>query len=296
MGSTERFPLQFASLPCLGGGRIGWREAGAAHPGAVALVLLHGIGSGAASWQAQFEAFGSQRRVLAWDAPGYGESAALPDDAPLGADYALALSQWLAAAGVQDMVLVGHSLGALMAAAWAADWTAQPGPRPRARLRALVLACPARGYGRAEPAAREAKWRERIEAIERHGPAGLAAARAANLCTPDAPAEVVEHVRANMARITPRGYAQAAHLLAHDDLASRLGRIDRAATALHVIAGALDRITPPEACAELAREAHAPFTLLPGAAHACYVEQPAAFDDALARVLATVATPASAAL
>lgn len=270
-------------------GRIAWREAGGARTGLPALVLLHGIGSGAGSWQAQLDGFGARgQHVLAWDAPGYGESAALAGDAPLGADYAQALSQWLAAAGVDDLVLVGHSLGALMACAWAVN--------PSVRLRALVLACPARGYGLAEPGLREAKWRERIESITRLGPAGLAAERAARLCAPGAPAEVVERVRTNMARVTPRGYAQAAHLLAYDDLASHLARAERGTTAVHVVAGALDRVTPPEACAALAREAGVPFTLLEGVAHACYVENPVAFDAALEPVLAAAAAaPARAA-
>lgn len=269
-------------------GRVGWREAGSARSGQPALVLLHGIGSGAASWQAQLDGFGERgQRVLAWDAPGYGESTALPGDRPLGADYAQALSQWLAAAGVDELVLVGHSLGALMACAWAS--------RTGAKLRALVLACPARGYGLAEAGVREAKWHERIEAITRLGPAGLAAERAARLCAPGAPADVVERVRSNMARVTPRGYAQAAHLLAYDDLASHLARVDRSTTAVHVVAAALDRITPPEACAALAREAGVPFTLIEGVAHACYVENPPAFDAALEPVLAAAAVPANAA-
>lgn len=278
--SAERQPQQrFATIAH---GRIGWRETGSAHAGLPALVLLHGIGSGAASWQAQLDGFSKRgRRVLAWDAPGYGESAGLPGDRPLGADYAQALSQWLAAAGVDELVLVGHSLGALIACAWAAQ--------PNTKLRALVLACPARGYGLAEAGVREAKWRERIEAITRLGPAGLAAERAARLCAPGAPAEAVERVRVNMARVTPRGYSQAAHLLAYDDLAGHLARVPRGTTAVHVLAAALDRITPPEACADLAREAGAPFTLLEGVAHACYVENPTAFDAALEPVLAAAA-------
>lgn len=286
MNSGQHPQQRFAALAH---GRIAWREAGNARAGLPALVLLHGIGSGAASWQAQLDDFSERgMRVLAWDAPGYGESAALPCSAPLGADYAQAISQWLAAAGVNDLVLVGHSLGALMACAWAVT--------PRVKLRALVLACPARGYGLAEAGVREAKWRERVEAITRLGAEGLAAERAARLCAPGAPAEVVDRVRANMARVTPGGYAQAAHLLAYDDLPSHLGRVERSTTAVHVVAGAQDRITPPDACAALAREAGAPFTLLEGVAHACYVENPAAFDAALKHVLAAAAAaPAHAA-
>lgn len=39
-----------------------------------AVVLLHGIGSGAASWLQVAQHLAAQARVIAWDAPGYGDS------------------------------------------------------------------------------------------------------------------------------------------------------------------------------------------------------------------------------
>ena len=53
---------------------VSYREVDSADNSALPLVLLHGIGSGAASWVQQFEGLGATRRVLAWDAPGYGAS------------------------------------------------------------------------------------------------------------------------------------------------------------------------------------------------------------------------------
>src|SRR5215510_9942561 len=94
-------------------GDITWREAG----NGPALVLLHGIGSGAASWLGQFEGFGDRYRVLAWDAPGYGESAPLDELKPLAAHYEQAVAEWLDAAQVSSAIVVGHSLGAIVAAA-----------------------------------------------------------------------------------------------------------------------------------------------------------------------------------
>ena len=48
---------------------IAYRETGAGP----ALVLLHGIGSGSAGWLFQLETLKGYR-LIAWDAPGYGES------------------------------------------------------------------------------------------------------------------------------------------------------------------------------------------------------------------------------
>lgn len=252
-------------------GRIAFREAGRGTP----LVLLHGIGAGAASWGGQFDAFAAHHRVIAWDAPGYGSSAPLTVREPLAVDYARALDALLDAIDVGAATVVGHSLGALKAAHWAAT-TRRP-------VSGLVLASPARGYASAAPDVREGKFRERVELVERLGVEGLAAQRSAGLCAPHASAEAVAIVRENMARITPGGYAQAAWMLAHDDLMPALRRGPKP---LAVLCGEFDRTTPPEACEKVAQASGAPFVLMKGVAHACYVEDPAQFNAALEHVLA----------
>uniref|UniRef100_UPI000E2F4C5A alpha/beta fold hydrolase n=1 Tax=Serratia marcescens TaxID=615 RepID=UPI000E2F4C5A len=102
-------------------------------------------------------------RVLDWDMPGYGESpmlAATPADA---GDYADALARMLDRAGVEQTILVGHSLGALVAAAFAAKY-------PQ-RVLYLVLADVAQGYGQAEAAQREKVWQGRQQQIALGGEA-----------------------------------------------------------------------------------------------------------------------------
>ena len=261
--TQQGFALQRVALMH---GDLAWREAGRGLP----LVLLHGIGSGSGSWGAQMSALSASFRVVAWDAPGYGDSAPLAETKPLARDYALVLSEFLARLGIDELVLVGHSLGAIVAAAWAAE--------PSATLHALVLVSPARGYGLAPVAQREAKLRERIDLVERLGIAGLAAQRSAGLCAPGAPAAAVEQVRLNMARATAGGYSQAAHMLADDDLLSHLRRVK---VPVAVLCGELDTVTPPSACEQVANDIAAPFALLHGVAHACYVEDAAQFNAAL---------------
>lgn len=273
----------------LRGARLTWREAGRGP----ALVLLHGIGSGALAWAAQLDAFAPTHRVLAWDAPGYGDSAPLSQARPLAADYAAVLAQWLAALSIERCTLVGHSLGALVAAAFAAraddadaDADAAPPthatPRREPLVSAVVLACPALGYGDAAPDVRAAKWRERVELIERLGASGLAAERAARLCSPVAAPAHVELVRWNMARVTPLGYAQAAHMLAHEQLRRHARRI---AAPLAIVCAELDTVTPASAAQALAHELGVPCHRLAGAAHACYVEHAARFNDTLGALL-----------
>ena len=92
MGQADRAsPVQRVDTPL---GSIAYRQAGR---GAITHVLLHGIGSASASWDAQLT--WSQDRsdvgVLAWDAPGYGASTPVGPLKPQASDYAARLWAWL---------------------------------------------------------------------------------------------------------------------------------------------------------------------------------------------------------
>ncbi|RQR64696.1 alpha/beta fold hydrolase [Burkholderia sp. Bp9125] len=267
----ERFPEQRS--PAGAAGTIGYREAGAQHAGralagrTLPVVLLHGIGSGAASWVRQLDALGASRRVLAWDAPGYGVSTPVHGASPVAADYAAALGAWLDALGIERCVLVGHSLGAIVAGGFA---RALP-----ARVAGLLLISPAGGYGSAPAETRDARRDARLAMLAELGPAGLAAQRSGNMLSGNASEDARAWVRWNMARIVPAGYAQATHLLANADLAADLAGV-RGRTAVAV--GASDAITPPAACERIAAAAQVGLQVIPQAGHAGYVEAPAVYS------------------
>ena len=162
-----QFPEHLIALP--GGAQAAWREAGDTASD-FAVVMLHGISSGAASWLDVALALAPRTRVLAWDAPGYGRSTPLAPDAPTGADYARMLEQSLQALGVRRCLLVGHSLGALMGTPWAVQAGA-------GRVQQLVLISPAGGYGAPGMGEQQAKVRQgRLAALQEKGIEGLAAA------------------------------------------------------------------------------------------------------------------------
>jgi pimeloyl-ACP methyl ester carboxylesterase len=219
--------------------------------------------------------------VLAWDAPGYGASASVASPEPLAPDYAEVVAEWLLALGVRECTVLGHSLGAMVAACFAAQFAGRHG----IVVRALLLASPALGYGDRPEAERSSRWRERVDLVQRLGPAAMAAERAPRLCTEQADGASLGLVEANMARVTPGGYAQAAHMLAFDSLAPCAARVR---IPLHVLCGALDRITPAAASGAFADALGAAFHLISGAAHACYVEHAADFNTAVRAILAQV--------
>ena len=247
-------------------GVIGYREAGASHTRTLPVVLLHGIGSGAASWAHQLEALGAKRRVFAWDAPGYGASSRVSNDSPVADDYAKALKAWLDALDIHRCVIVGHSLGAIIAGSFALS-------APE-RVAGLMLISPASGYGAASKEVRESKRDARLKMLAELGPEGLARERSANMLSPYADDEAREWVRWNMARIVPEGYAQATHLLANADLAADVVRFHGR---IAVAVGADDTITPPAACESIARAANVSLQVMPRAGHAGYIESPAAY-------------------
>ncbi|OLL31900.1 alpha/beta hydrolase [Burkholderia sp. SRS-W-2-2016] len=263
-----RYPAQQSSLAAQR--VLSYREADCAadraEDRALPLVLLHGIGSGAASWVQQFDALGDSRRVLAWDAPGYGASTPVAAASPVARDYAEVLKEWLDAQRIERCVLVGHSLGAIVAGAFAA---AQPG-----YLAGLLLLSPAGGYGAAAADVRDSKRDQRLAMLNELGPQGLADKRSGNMLSAQASDEARAWVRWNMSRVIPHGYAQATHLLANADLAADLARYEGR---ICVAVGAEDRITTPEACERIAQVARTRLQIVPGAGHAGYIEAPAAY-------------------
>ncbi|RMH46871.1 MAG: alpha/beta fold hydrolase [Alphaproteobacteria bacterium] len=244
-------------------------------PGAT-LVLLHGIGSNAQSFTRLMHRLDPALRVIAWNAPGYGASTPLAADWPMAADYAAALRRLADACAPGPIVLLGHSLGCLIAAAFAVM-------EPR-RVAGLVLASPARGHGVAPGGDPGPAARARIAELERLGPATLAARRAPRLLhAPERRPDLLAEVTAAMARVSLPGYAQAARMLASGRLEDDAARL---AVPTDVIVGAEDRITPPDAAASvhaaLPPAIRGQLRLVPGAGHALCLEAP----DAVAGIVA----------
>ncbi len=252
-------------------GRISYRQAG---EGGLVHVLLHGIGSASGSWQAQLEAAQgrSDMRLLAWDAPGYGQSDPVADSHPDADAYARRLWAWLDALQVRGpVVLVGHSLGAIMAARAALQHSA--------RIKRLLFLSPARGYGQAPEAERERVMTHRLTQLAQLGPEGLARSRAAAMLSAQARPEWIEQVRRNMAAIQPSGYTQAVHLLVGASLTSDLIKLRDLKMSMVVASGQADTVTTPQACDEVAAAAGVSRISLGPIGHACAIEAAQAVMD-----------------
>jgi pimeloyl-ACP methyl ester carboxylesterase len=248
--------------------------------GALPLVLLHGIGSNAQSFAPLMQALDARFPVFAWDAPGYGNSQPLPVEWPDASDYAAALERLLAGLGITRCVLVGHSLGCLMAARFALV-------SPKC-VATLVLISPALGYGAEKGAPLPNGAALRIMELDRLGPAKFASVRARNLVAdPEAQPEVVRAVAEAMAAIKRPGYDQAVRLLAVGRILDDAAKLEVPAA---ILVGAQDRITPPANCrraleALAGGAARHVYQEIPNAGHAVCQEQPAAIARAITEIV-----------
>ena len=235
-------------------GSLSYRETGAGQ----ALVLLHGIGSGSASWLNQLETLQGYR-LIAWDAPGYEDSDFLQKEKPLPSDYAGALHAFLDRLLLKDVVIVGNSLGCLMAVA---DAAAHP-----ERVRSMILLSPAAGN-----AGDESKQRDRLKQFEELGPEGLAEKRSPTLVGKASPREAVDLMAWTQRRIRPQGYRQAVHCLTHGRLAEDARKFPKKVL---VACGSEDIVTPEAGCKAVAAAfPRAEYRSLPGIGHVPHIEAP----------------------
>jgi pimeloyl-ACP methyl ester carboxylesterase len=234
-----------------------------------AFVLLHGIGSRADSFRPLLDALDPTHAVIAWDAPGYGPSAPLGEEWPTPQDYAEALEALLTELDVQNAVLIGHSLGTLIAASHTRHYGE--------RLAGLVLMSPALGFGAPRGGPMSIAARARLDEFEALGADAYAAKRAPQLVhDPAGHPELVGALAKSMATMRQPGYGQAVRMLASGRLLDdvRLLRLP-----LLILCGEEDAITPPD-MARRASTTHAEaggahaarLVLVPAAGHMIYLE------------------------
>ncbi|MGA9916148.1 alpha/beta fold hydrolase [Paraburkholderia sp.] len=256
------------NLPTLGDKRvIAYRAAGDER--APAIVLLHGIGSSSAGYRAQFAALRIHHRVIAWDAPGYGQSSPFAIGTPAATDYADALMALLSALGISRATIVGSSWGSVIATTFAARY-------PSA-TRALVLSAPnvARGHlsGTERDVAREALMRS-AAAQSREARAAVVNA----LVAPNAGPLVRAVVSRLRDAVTPTGWEHAVDMLFSTYTPSVVPAVQ---APISVIIGNLDRVAPIDDHARPIHEAAHDSTLhvLDAIGHMPKLEAPEAFNS-----------------
>lgn len=258
----QQFPVKLLKV---NGQQQAYREAGT---GEEVLVLLHGISSGSGSWVKQLDGLRHHFRVIAWDAPGYGVSDGLETKQPQATDYAQRVLALFDGLGIRQAIVVGHSLGALQASAFAHLYPE--------RVKALVIANVAQGYQRRDEETKAQVYAKRPQMLKTLGVAGMAASRGPHLVYKQEP-QALALITEVMSQLTVDGFTRASYVLAYDEIRNYLSDLN---VPCLVIAGEQDQITPAGDIQELATELHlGRCQRIAEAGHLSYVDQPEQFNQ-----------------
>jgi pimeloyl-ACP methyl ester carboxylesterase len=251
--------------------QIGYDDRGGG--GGPLVVLLHPFPLARGTWAGLGEALAARHRVLAVDAPGFGES-------PLRAGWSIAdfaddVVTVLDACGAERAMLLGMSMGGYAALAFAA--------RHPARLAALILADTRAAADSPETRAGRAAA---LELVRTAGPEAYLRASLPRLLAPDAPPALAAFARSHA---EPHAASLTAGIEALRDRPDRTGELAAIRCPTLVVCGEADQVTPATEMRRMADAiAGATFVAIPGAGHLSHLEAPGAFARAVSPFLATL--------
>lgn len=239
--------------------------------GDIAVFLLHGVGGGKEAWGHNQPVFASHGfRTVAWDMPGYGESPTVqPYDT---AALAGALADLIEHTGARRNVVLGHSMGGMVAQELAALHPA--------RVQGLILSASSPAFGKADGIWQKQFLHSRFAPLDQgRGMAGLAHDLVPGMFAPDADPDRIAEAAALMARVPPESYRAALSAIVSFN---RLDKLTAIAVPTLCLAGQLDMTAPPAVLEKMAsRIAGADYVCMPGVSHLANIEQPALFNDAV---------------
>lgn len=249
---------------------IAYRRVGDGPP----VVLLHGAVCDGRVWRTQLEDLSDEFTVVAWDAPGCGQSSDPPESFRLP-EYADCLEGFIDALGLKRPHIVGHSFGGGLALELYRRHPAVPAT--------LVLAGGYAGWAGSLPADEVGRRLQVVlqaadrlpDAFDPHTVRGLFSKRL--------PPDRADELAAIMSQIRPAGTRAMAHALAEADLRDVLSHIEVPTLLLY---GDADERSP----LDVANALHAAIptsTLVvwPGLSHESYLEDGETFNAELRRFL-----------
>ena len=253
--------------------QIAYTHAGSGPP----LVMLHGAPADSRTWQWMLPDLARDHTVVAWDAPGFGQSSDI-DDSWRAAQFADALAAFITALGLERPHLVGHSFGTMVTLSLFQRHPAVPA--------SLVLIGGYAGWAGSLPPEEVARRLEMFLGMADLGDAfdpksypGLFT----DLIPADRDQVLATMMRENIRRATVRA---AGYIGAETDLRPVLPTVDVPTLVLHGEADARSPLTN----AEMLRAAisTSQLAVLPKLGHACVVEDPEACATEIRRFVRSV--------
>lgn len=239
------------------------------------LVLLHGVGADARMFDPVIAPLAAHADVVAWNLPGYGGRAGR---APLGfPDLARDLVDALDRRGVARAVILGHSIGGMLAQEVAASFPD--------RVAGLVLSATTSAFGSRDGSFQETFLKTRLAPLDAGATmAELAARFVPSLVGPAARPEAAPTAAALMSALPEATFRAGLECLVTFDRRDDLTRI---AVPTLVLAGEADTNAPLKSMTRMAEAIPgARLVVFPGIGHLAPLECPEAYAAAVGGFLA----------
>ncbi|MDP9070211.1 MAG: alpha/beta hydrolase [Actinomycetota bacterium] len=250
--------------------QIAFRRAGDGPP----LLLLHGGMSDSRVWREQLEDLSDEFTVVAWDAPGCGQSSDPPETFRLP-QYADCLAGFIDVVGLGRPHVLGHSFGGGLALELYRRHAGIP--------RSLVLAGAYAGWAGSLP---PGEVEERLQLALRMAdqlPIRIEPESIPGLVSKAMPPERIEEVKAIMSEVRPIGMRVTAHAFAEADLRDVLPHV---AVPTLLLYGDADERAPLNVAEALhASMPTSTLVMMPGLGHESYLESPRTFNAEVRRFL-----------
>ncbi len=243
-------------------GRLAYREAGVGPT----LFLLHGMNGGSQSWEYLFQSLANSFRIVAWDAPGFGESDVFGDSVEDFKDAALALMDSLK---LNNAILIGHSMGGVVALQLA---TIQ-----EASVSGLILSSTHLGFNCPKGAALMPRYANRIERMTSNGvDIAYGRERAKGSTPPETSEAVIDFLATIAAGSRVEGIRNGGRM---SQEANNLEICANVKVPVLILSGEKDTVIPSNMHSDLLEALpEAQQYVFPDAGHASYVEFPDLFN------------------
>ena len=235
-----------------------------------ALVLVHGyVGDGPTTWRPQLDALSDEFTVIAWDAPGAGQSSDPPDDFGI-AGYADCLAGFIDVLGFASANIVGLSFGGALAIEFCRRHPRVPS--------SLILASAYAGWRGSLPADVAERRLQQAFTLSELSPDEFVDALLPTMFSAATSPALVSTFGAAIRAFHPVGFRAMARASA-EDVRDALSSIE---VPTLVVCGDADERAP----LSVAEALHAAITrstlvVLAGVGHVCNIEAPDAFNSAV---------------
>ena len=240
------------------------------------IFLLHGMNGSSRSWEYLFDELKDAFRLVAWDAPSFGETDVFGDQLE---DFVCVAKFMVNELGLDNAVIVGHSMGGVIAARLAAIKSLS--------FKGLVLSSTHLGFGKQRGEELMPRYANRISAIEENRKTdAYRLCRAKGATANGAPAEVVNFLANAVKKVRLEAIRDGGRMSQEANNRNIASEID---VPVLILSGGKDKVISSDMHKELLEEfPKAEKVIFPDSGHASYAEKPLLFNQQIRKFVKIV--------